>query len=65
MKLVVDMDRKEISIDKNFPLNKFITSINNLSFLFKDDADKWIVNIEEKETLREVKKQYHYYENNG
>lgn len=65
MKLVIDMDKKEICIDKNFPLNKFITSINNLSFLFKDDADKWILNIEEKESLREVKKQYHYYENNG
>lgn len=64
MKILIDIDKKQVTIDNNFPLYLLKSTINNLHSLFKDDQD-WIVNKYEQESFKDIKKQFHYYENNG
>jgi hypothetical protein len=63
LKVVIDIDNKQLSIDDNFPLHLLKSIINNLSSsIIKDE--KWVISQEEKELI-EVKKHFAYYENNG
>ena len=63
MKVTIDIDNKQLSIDNNFPLHLLKSIINNLSSsIIKDE--RWVLKQEEMELI-EVKKHFTYYENNG